>query len=146
MSVWKRKSITEHTLRHTSGPRGSCSCVCRLPLPMTAPLLLCQPITDAEWCRACCVVSCTAQSVSARMWFSSVFSLAFLLFCHEAGVLFVLLIVAANYAIGSLLAGTVWCPLLTWTANALILVTRTLTRRTSQQQPHSRVSTQRDGV
>ena len=70
----------------------------------------------------CC---CVAQSVSARLVYSGVFSLAFLLFCHQAGVLFILAIVAVNYAIGSALAGTVWCPLLTWTTNAVVLVRHT---------------------
>lgn len=106
------------------------SCLCVSPLLALTSHVLLLPLV-------CVAVVVLSQSVSARMWFSSLFSLAFLLFCHGTGVVFMLLIVAANFAIGSVLAGTMWCPLLTWTANALILVNHTTQHNTTVQHSTS---------
>lgn len=62
------------------------------------------------------------QSFNIRLSYYAMFAFIFLLYANGSGLGFMLLIVAFNYSISRLLAGTVLCPLMTWIFNASILV------------------------
>lgn len=62
------------------------------------------------------------NNVSVRLWFYTIFSFGFLLFCNGASIFFILAIVSINYNIGALFGKSSLTPWLTWIFNPLILL------------------------